>query len=74
MVSVTNKKNAKLARRVPEILPPFSYLVQPLGLKLDGDAVHRLAHGDNEPAVDDKLRQLRTPLVAVPAVPDQEFG
>ena len=45
-----------------------------MGFKVGGDAVHGLADGDDEPAVDDKLRELRTTFIRVAAVPNKELG
>lgn len=48
--------------------------VERVGLELRGDAVHGLADGDDQAAVDDELGQLGAALVRVAPVPDEEFG
>lgn len=42
--------------------------------KLCGDAVHGLADGDDEPAMDDELSELGAALVGVTAMPHEQFG
>ncbi len=47
--------------------------VQRVRLEVRGDAVDGLADADDEAAVHDELGELRRPLVAVAAVPDEEL-
>ena len=48
--------------------------IQGMRLELGGDAEHGLTDADDEAAMDDELRQLGGPLVAVAAVPDEQFS
>ena len=51
-----------------------TYLVEALGLEFDGNAVHGLAHRDNQAAVDHELREFGASFVAVSPMPDEELG
>lgn len=61
----------RVQRRVADEQP---VAVQRVRLEVCGDAVDGLADADDEAAVHDELGELRGPLVAVAAVPDEELG
>ena len=53
---------------------PWTNLVKTLRLKLQRNTVHSLTNRNNQATMDDKLRQLRAALIAVPSVPHQQLG
>jgi len=50
-----------------------TYAIQSVGPQLARNAEHDLAHAHNDTPMDDELREFGTALVAVSAMPDEEF-
>lgn len=51
-----------------------TYLVKTLRFKFDSNAVHCLAHGNDETTVDHELCELCTALVAISPMPYEKLG
>ena len=51
-----------------------TYSVESVWLELARDAEHSLTHRDEETSMDDELSELRTSLVAIPPMPDEQLS
>ena len=51
-----------------------TYSVESVWLELARDAEHCLTHRDEETSMDNELSELRTSLIAIPPMPDEQFS